>query len=98
MVVYKVQYLLRINHRFPPPSSVAHHYEQPHPCVAAMSLEAAINLSVPELLRVLSEKLGQECTRVREIPLPPVLASIATLEAEVSTPWSISLNRHSNGI
>jgi len=49
-----------------------------------MSLEAAINLSIPELLRVLSEKLGQECTRVREIPLPPVLASIATLEVEVS--------------
>jgi len=63
-----------------------------------MSLEAAISLSVPELLHVLSEKLSRECTRVQEIPLPAVLASIATLEAEVSTPWSIFLNRHSNGI
>ena len=55
-----------------------------------MSLEAALNLSVPDLLRVLNDKLHLECTRVREIPLPPVLASIITLRAEVSTPLSIS--------
>jgi len=63
-----------------------------------MPLEAALNLSVPDLLRVLNDKLVLECTRVREIPLPPVLASITTLRAEVSTPLSISLNKRCSGI
>jgi len=63
-----------------------------------MSLEAALNLSVPDLLRVLNDKLILECTRVREIPLPPVLASITTLRAEVSTALSISPNERGNEI
>ena len=49
-----------------------------------MHSEAALNLSVPELLRALNEKLGLEYTRRREIRLPPVPASITFLEAEVS--------------
>jgi len=49
-----------------------------------MSLEAARELSIPELLRVLGEKLDAECSRVREIPLPPA-ASAASLEPEVRT-------------
>ena len=50
-----------------------------------MSLEAARGLTIPELLRVLNEKLGLECTRLRELPSPPDF-STASLEAEVSTP------------
>ena len=49
-----------------------------------MSLEATLNLSIPELLRALNEKLGLECTRARGIRLPPVPASITSLEVEVS--------------
>jgi len=48
-----------------------------------MSLEAAHNLSIPELLRVLNEKLGLESSRLRETCLPPIV-SIASLKAEVS--------------
>jgi hypothetical protein len=51
-----------------------------------MSFEAALNLSVLELLQVLNAKVALECTRVREIRLSPGLASITTLEAEVSAP------------
>ena len=59
---------------------------QPHIFVAAaMSLEAALNLSIPELLRVLNEKLGLECTRAQQLRLPSVPASITSLGAEVST-------------
>lgn len=47
-----------------------------------MALEAARDLSVQDLLRVLNEKLGLECTRLRETPLPPVV-SAASLEPEV---------------
>ena len=53
--------------------------------VTIMSLEAARDLSIPDLLRLLNEKLGLECTRLREIPLPP-LASVASSESEVNTP------------
>ena len=36
----------------------------------AMSAGAAARaFSIPELLRALNEKLGEECSRVREIPL-----------------------------
>ena len=53
-----------------------------------MPLEAALNLSVPELLRALNEKLGLECAKTRESCLPPILDSIPSLEAEVSGTWS----------
>ena len=49
-----------------------------------MSLEAARGLSIPDLLRLLNEKLGLECTRVREIPLSPAVPA-PTLGSEVST-------------
>ena len=52
-----------------------------------MSLEAARDLSIPELLRVLNEKLGFEHARLRKYHPPPAV-STASLEAEVSTPSS----------
>ena len=63
-----------------------------------MSLEAALDLSIPELLRVLSEKLGLECTRAREIRLPPVPTSITSLEAEVSIPQLAYFGERGGGI
>ena len=55
-----------------------------------MSFEAALSLPILELLQVLRKKLTLEYTRVREIRLPPGVASVSILEAEVSTPRSIS--------
>ena len=49
-----------------------------------MSSQAVYGLSIPELLRVLNEKLGLERTRAREICLPPILGSMSSLEAAVS--------------
>ena len=49
-----------------------------------MSLKAAHDLSISELLNELSEKLGLESTRLRETYLPPGV-SVASLKAEVST-------------
>lgn len=49
-----------------------------------MSLEAARDLSIEDLLHVLNEKIGLECTRVLGIPLPPVFPP-ASLDTEVST-------------
>jgi hypothetical protein len=59
---------------------------RPHSCVTVtiMSSEAALNLSVLELLRALNEKLGLKYTKAREIRLPPVPASVTLLETEVS--------------
>ena len=53
-----------------------------------MSLEAARNLSISDLLHLLNEKLGLEYTRLRETHLPPV-TSAASLESEVTMPRSI---------
>jgi hypothetical protein len=50
-----------------------------------MSLEAARDLSVTDLLHMLCEKLEQEYTRLRETRLPPAL-SAASVELEVSVP------------
>lgn len=50
-----------------------------------MPLEAARDLSIPDLLRVLNEKLCLECTRLQEAPLPP-----ASVESEVRIPLSLS--------
>jgi len=52
-----------------------------------MSLEAARNLSVPDLLRVLDEKLGLEYVRLRESHLPPVVS----LGSYVRISWSCHL-------
>jgi len=52
-----------------------------------MSLEAARDLSIPELLRVLNGKLGLEQTRLRKYHPPPAF-STTSLEAEVSVPSS----------
>ena len=50
-----------------------------------MSLETARDLSIPDLLRLLNEKLGLESARLQETPLPPLVAT-ASLESEVSAP------------
>lgn len=67
-----------------------------HPCAVAaiMSFEAALSLPILELLQVLRKKLTLEYTRVREIRLPPGVASVSVLEAEVSTPRSISFEAY----
>ena len=51
-----------------------------------MSLEAARNLSVLELLQVLNENLDLEFARVREICLSPAIPA-APLQTEVSTQY-----------
>lgn len=57
-----------------------------------MLLEAVRELSVFQLLSALSEKLSLERTRLREVRLPPV-ASVASTESEVSTPWTTGLSQ-----
>ena len=69
--------------------------------ITVMSLEATRDLSIPDLLCLLNEKLGLECTRLQETPLPP-LAATASLESEVSVPdrspsqqawlWDLTVN------
>ena len=51
-----------------------------------MSLEAVQNLSIPDLLRALNERLGLECTRLQKY-YPPVVHT-ASLRTEVSKPVS----------
>ena len=48
-----------------------------------MSPSSARGLSIPELLRVLTEKFEDERVRMRGIPFPPI-GSTASLEREVS--------------
>ena len=48
-----------------------------------MSLESARDLSLPDHLRVLNDKLGLECTRLRETGIPPATPT-APLGPEVS--------------
>ena len=48
-----------------------------------MSLETARDLSLPDLLHMLNEKLDLERTRLRDIPLPSAV-SVASLESQVS--------------
>jgi hypothetical protein len=55
-----------------------------------MSLEAARDLSIADLLRVLSDKLGLEYTRLQGTWLPPAL------EPEVSAPRSANVVMRSN--
>ena len=50
-----------------------------------MSSEAAHDLSISDLLRLLNEKLSLECVRLRETRLPPVISTVS-LESEVGTP------------
>ena len=64
-----------------------------------MSLEAARNLSIPDLFHLLGEKLDLECTRLQEAPLPPVMTPVSELESEVRAQvgLSISLNAGPHG-
>ena len=55
-----------------------------------MSLKTAHDLSIPDLLRLLNGKLGLECTRLQETPLPP--PATTTLESEVSPPELVDLH------
>ena len=63
-----------------------------------MSSKAALNLSVLELLRALSNKLSLECTKTRETHFLPILDSMSCLEAEVSGTRSIYLNQCGSGV
>lgn len=69
---------------------------RPHSCVTLtvtiMSSEGALNLSILELLQVLNKKLGLECTKVREIRLPPVPTSVTPPETEVGLHRLVYLN------
>ena len=69
-------------------------------CVTAviMSSEAALNLSVLELLQALNEKLSLEWIRMREDFLPPISGSISSLETAVSGRLSICLDGCGGGI
>ena len=49
-----------------------------------MTSEAALNLSVLELLQALNEKLNIEYARARRNCFPPILDSVSSVEAEVS--------------
>lgn len=49
-----------------------------------MSLEAARDFSIPDLLRLVDKKLDLECIRIRVSPI----TSAALLESEVSNPCS----------
>ena len=53
-----------------------------------MSPEAAHDLSVPDLLRALNEKLGLECTWLQASPG----VSVTVLESEVSDPRALLVN------
>jgi len=56
-----------------------------------MSLKAAHNLSISELLNELNQKLGLESTWLRETYLPPGVSTVS-LKAEVSTGRLIHLD------
>ena len=56
-----------------------------------MSSEVARDLSIPDLLRALNEKLGLECTRLQRTPVSHIV-SAAFLEPEVSEPQSAHLD------
>ena len=58
-------------------------------------METGRDLSIPDLLRLLNEKLGLECTRLQETPLPPV--STALLESEVGASELINLHPNKCG-
>ena len=45
-----------------------------------MSLHAAKDLSISDLLRLLGEKLDVECTGLRETPFSPALPAISLKE------------------
>ena len=53
-----------------------------------MSLEAARDLSIHDLLYLLNEKLGLEWTRIRDIPTSRPVPTVS-LESEVSTRQSV---------
>ena len=65
------------------------------PATTTVSMETDRGLSIPDLLRLLNEKLGLECTRLQETPLPPV--STALLELEVSAFELIDLHPNKRG-
>lgn len=50
---------------------------------AAMAFDAALELSVEQLISVLNKKIFMECTRVQLTVAPATRASVAALTAEV---------------
>jgi len=62
-----------------------------------MSLEAARNLPIPNLLRVLNEKLGLEYTRLQEA-LISCTVPVTFLRSEVSEPRSTRFDKCGSGV
>ena len=62
-----------------------------------MPSEAALDLSILELVQALNEKLDLECIKAREIRFSPALASVASLEAEVSGHRLIYVSQQRDG-
>ena len=56
-----------------------------------MPSEAARELSVPDLIHALSEKINVKWSGLLETPLPPGV-SVASVQSEVRACWSIHLN------
>ena len=62
-----------------------------------MSREAACDLSIPDLLRALNEKLGLKHARFQKTPLSLAM-SAALLESEVSEPQLAHFNERDGGV
>ena len=54
-----------------------------------MSLQAARELSIPDLLRVLSEKFNVECAGLRETPVLPLITPASEVESKVRALYPI---------
>lgn len=57
-----------------------------------MSLQAARELSIPDLLRVLSEKFNVECAGLRETPVLPLITPASEVESKVRALYPISVS------
>lgn len=62
-----------------------------------MSLEAARDLPIPDLVRVLNEKLGLEYTRLQETPISCTMY-VTSLQSEVSEPDRPRFDKRGSGV
>ena len=58
-----------------------------------MSPEAAHELSVPDIIHALNEKISVEWSRLLETPIHSGV-SVASVQSEVRAPWSVYLDEH----
>ena len=96
-LVVDTQYRNGVERQSPTPGGICtvctgfSEFIEAHTFTTMTSRASAWDLSIPELLRVLTEKLGLECTRVQEIRLPPVV-STDSLETDVRASLPVHLN------